>query len=102
LTVFFVLSKLLAFFAQPSNLIVLLGLIGLVLTRTRFDRAGRRLAAGSLVLIGLIGFLPFGRALSLLLENRFPPWDAAGAPPAGIVVLGGAVRTIHCRPLHAE
>jgi uncharacterized SAM-binding protein YcdF (DUF218 family) len=93
LTVFFVLSKLLAFFAQPSNLIVLLGLIGLALTRTRFARAGRRLAAGSLVLIGLIGFLPFGRALSLLLENRFPPWDAAGAPPAGIVVLGGAVRT---------
>jgi hypothetical protein len=29
---FFVLSKLLAFFTQPSNLIVLLGLIGLTLT----------------------------------------------------------------------
>jgi uncharacterized SAM-binding protein YcdF (DUF218 family) len=89
--VFFVLSKLLAFFAQPSNLIVLLGLIGLALTRTRFAGAGWRLAAASLILIGLIGFLPLGRALSLPLENRFPPWDAAGAPPAGIVVLGGAV-----------
>jgi uncharacterized SAM-binding protein YcdF (DUF218 family) len=41
----------------------------------------------------LIGFLPLGRTLSLPLENRFPPWDAAGAPPAGIVVLGGAVST---------
>jgi hypothetical protein len=37
---FFVISKLLAFFAQPSNVIVLLGLVGLVLTRTRFARAG--------------------------------------------------------------
>jgi uncharacterized SAM-binding protein YcdF (DUF218 family) len=91
LTVFFVLSKLLAFFTQPSNLVVLLGLIGLALTRTRFARAGWRLAAGSLVLIGLIGFLPLGRALSLPLENRFPPWDATGAAPTGIVVLGGAV-----------
>jgi uncharacterized SAM-binding protein YcdF (DUF218 family) len=80
-----------SFFTQPSNLIVLLGLIGLTLTRTRFARAGWRLAAGSLVLIGLIGFLPLGRALSLPLENRFPPWDATGATPAGIVVLGGAI-----------
>jgi uncharacterized SAM-binding protein YcdF (DUF218 family) len=79
-----------SFFTQPSNLIVLLGLIGLTLTRTRFARAGWRLAAGSLVLIGLIGFLPLGRALSLPLENRFPPWDTTGATPAGIVVLGGA------------
>ena len=70
---------------------MLLGLIGLTLTRTRFARAGWRLAAGSLVLIGLIGFLPLGRALSLPLENRFPPWDATGATPAGIVVLGGAI-----------
>ena len=62
--VFFVLSKLLAFFTQPSNLIVSLGLVGLVLTRTRFARAGWRLAAGSLVLVGLIGFLPLGRALA--------------------------------------
>jgi uncharacterized SAM-binding protein YcdF (DUF218 family) len=89
--VFFVLSKLLAFFTQPSNLIVLLGLVGLVLTRTRFARAGWRLAAGALVVVGLIGFLPLGSVLSLPLENRFPPWDPTGAPPAGIVVLGGAI-----------
>jgi uncharacterized SAM-binding protein YcdF (DUF218 family) len=89
--VFFVLSKLLAFFTQPSNLIVSLGLVGLVLTRTRFARAGWRLAAGSLVLVGLIGFLPLGRALSIPLENRFPRWEPTGAPPAGIIVLGGAV-----------
>ena len=59
---FFVLSKLLAFFTQPSNLIVLIGLLGLVLAPTRFARAGWRIAAGSLVVIGLIGFLPLGKA----------------------------------------
>jgi uncharacterized SAM-binding protein YcdF (DUF218 family) len=94
LTVFFVLSKLLAFFTQASNLIILLGLAGLVLTRTRFSSAGRRLAAGSLILIGLISFLPLDRVLSISLENRFPRWDPTGIPPAGIVVLGGAVSAI--------
>jgi uncharacterized SAM-binding protein YcdF (DUF218 family) len=90
---FFALSKLLAFLTQPSNVIVLLGLVGLVLTRTRLARAGWWLAAASLVLIGVAGFLPLGKALSLPLENRFPGWDLAGAAPAGIIVLGGAVRT---------
>ena len=88
---FFALSKLLVFFTQPSNVLVLLGLVGLALTCTRFARAGWRLAVASLVLIGLAGFLPLGKALSIPLENRFPRWDPAGAPPAGIVVLGGAI-----------
>jgi uncharacterized SAM-binding protein YcdF (DUF218 family) len=89
--VFFVLSKLFAFFTQPSNVIVSIGLAGLVLTRTRFARAGWRLAVASLVLVGIIGFLPVGKALSIPLENRFPRWDPAGAAPTGIIVLGGAI-----------
>ncbi len=96
---FFVLSKLLAFFTEPANVIVTVGLVGLLLTRTRFARAGFRLAALSLVLIAVIGFLPVGTALVVALENRFPPWDPAGPPPVGIVVLGGAVsaRTLAAR-----
>ncbi len=88
---FFVVSKLLAFFEEPSNVIALAGLVGLVLTRTRYARWGWRLAAASLVLIALIGFLPIGRALTIVLENRFPRWEEAGPPPDGIIVLGGAV-----------
>jgi uncharacterized SAM-binding protein YcdF (DUF218 family) len=91
LTVFFVLSKLFAFFTQPSNVIVVLGLVGLVLTRTRFARAGWRVAGVSVFLIAAMGFLPIGTALMIPLENRFPPWDPSGAAPAGIVVLGGAI-----------
>ena len=88
---FFVVSKLLAFFEEPSNVIILAGIVGLILTRTRYARWGWRLAAAALVLIALIGFLPIGRSLTIALENRFPRWEEAGAPPAGIIVLGGAV-----------
>jgi uncharacterized SAM-binding protein YcdF (DUF218 family) len=89
--VFFVISKLLAFFEEPSNVIILAGIVGLVLTRTRYARWGWRLAVATLVLIALIGFLPIGKALTIALENRFPRWEEAGPPPAGIIVLGGAV-----------
>jgi uncharacterized SAM-binding protein YcdF (DUF218 family) len=89
--VFFVVSKLLAFFEEPSSVIILAGILGLVLTRTRYARWGWRLAVAALVLIALIGFLPIGRALTVALENRFPRWDETGPSPAGIIVLGGAV-----------
>jgi uncharacterized SAM-binding protein YcdF (DUF218 family) len=88
---FFVVSKLLAFFEEPSKVIVLAGIVGLILTRTRCARWGWRLAVISLLLIALLGFLPIGRSLAIVLENRFPRWEEAGRPPAGIIVLGGAV-----------
>jgi len=95
LSVFFLLSKVLGFFALPSNLILSIGLVGLVLMGTRFARAGRRFAGTSIVLLALFGIAPLGKVLIEPLEDRFPPWrpgsDAARGAPAGIVVLGGAV-----------
>jgi uncharacterized SAM-binding protein YcdF (DUF218 family) len=88
---FFTLSKVLGFFAIPSNLVVTIGLLGLVLQPTRFARAGRRLAFGSLVVLALLGLSPLGNALMIPLEQRFPPCRATAAAPAGIVVLGGAI-----------
>jgi uncharacterized SAM-binding protein YcdF (DUF218 family) len=88
---FFIVSKVLNFFALPTNLIVTFGIVGLVLWRTRFRRAGRRLAAAALILLAIVGLSPFGNALIEPLEDRFPPWDASRGAPAGIVVLGGAV-----------
>ena len=35
---FFILSKILGFFALPSNLLIAIGLVGLVLFCTRFTR----------------------------------------------------------------
>jgi uncharacterized SAM-binding protein YcdF (DUF218 family) len=88
---FFVLSKILGFFASPSNLVVSLGLFGLLLRPTRFARGGWWLAAGSLVVLATLGFSPIGNALMIPLEQRFPPWDAARGAPDGIIVLGGAI-----------
>ena len=88
---FFVVSKVLGFFAIPSNLVISIGILGLLLWPTRFARAGRRLVVASLVLLAVLGLSPVGNALIVPLEERFPPWDAAGGAPDGIVVLGGAL-----------
>jgi uncharacterized SAM-binding protein YcdF (DUF218 family) len=71
-----------------------LGVIGLVLTRTRLARAGWRIAVTALILLGIAGWSPFGNAIILPLEERFPPWDAARGAPAGIISLGGALDTV--------
>jgi uncharacterized SAM-binding protein YcdF (DUF218 family) len=88
---FFVLSKVLGFFASPSNLMIVLGLLGVLLLPTRLTRAGRRLMAASLIALALLGLSPLGNALIIPLEQRFPPWDDSRGPPDGIVVLGGAI-----------
>lgn len=88
---FFLLSKILGFFAIPSNLVVTLGVLGVVLLLTRFARAGRALAVASLVALALIGFSPLGNDLIIPLEQRFPPWDPSRGPPDGMVLLGGAI-----------
>lgn len=88
---FFVLSKVIPVILLPSNVLFLLGMIGLLLMVTRFRRGGRRLLIASFVLIVVIGLLPIGNLLIYVLEQRFPPWHAIGRAPDGIVVLGGAI-----------
>jgi uncharacterized SAM-binding protein YcdF (DUF218 family) len=91
---FFILAKVLGFFSAPSNVILMLGLVGGVLTVTHFARFGRRLAATMLVLLALFGWSPLGNAIILPLEERFPPWDASRGAPDGIICLGGALDTV--------
>jgi uncharacterized SAM-binding protein YcdF (DUF218 family) len=89
---FFVLTKVLGFFALPSNLLMAIGLVGLALLCTRrFRGLASWLIVTSLVLIALVGYSPLGRVLILPLEDRFPPWTPAQGPPDGIVILGGAI-----------
>ena len=88
---FFELSKILGFLASPSNALIVLGLLGLVLMATPLSRLGRRLAGWSLVLLAIAGFSPLGHALMLPLEQRFPVWDASRGAADGIIVLGGAI-----------
>jgi uncharacterized SAM-binding protein YcdF (DUF218 family) len=88
---FFYASKVLGFFAIPSNFIILVGVLGVLLLRTRYTRAGWRLVTSSLVLLAGFGLSPVGNALMIPLEERFPVWDSSSGPPHGVVVLGGAL-----------
>ncbi len=88
---FFVLSKTAAYLLLPSNILLLIGLAGLLLLLTRWRRAGVGLMAASLILLALFGFLPIGKMLAHALESRFPPWNPERGAPDGIVVLGGAI-----------
>jgi uncharacterized SAM-binding protein YcdF (DUF218 family) len=88
---FFTLSKLLGFFALPSNTLISIGLIGLVLLCTRYTRLASWLIVTSLVLLAIAGLSPLGNALILPLEQRFPRWDASHGAPDGIVLLGGMI-----------
>ena len=88
---FFFLSKTLGFFAVPSNLLMGLALLGVILMGTRLARCGRRITVTAVLLLAVAGLSPLGNALMLPLEQRFPPWTAGPGEPAGIVVLGGAI-----------
>jgi uncharacterized SAM-binding protein YcdF (DUF218 family) len=88
---FFTLSKILGFFAAPSNFLIAIGVLGLLVLCTRFTRLASWLIVSSIVLLAIAGLSPLGNALILPLEDRFPPWDPSHGAPYGIVVLGGAI-----------
>src|SRR5258708_22028329 len=75
----------------PTNFLIGAGLVGAILLATRFARLGRILLVASVVLLAVCGFSPFGNWLLYPLEQRFPPWDAVGGAPDGIIVLGGSI-----------
>jgi uncharacterized SAM-binding protein YcdF (DUF218 family) len=88
---FFVLSKTLGYMMLPTNFLIGIGLVGIILLATRLASFGRKLAVISLVLLGVCAFSPLGNLLLYPLESRFPPWDAARGAPDGIIVLGGSI-----------
>jgi uncharacterized SAM-binding protein YcdF (DUF218 family) len=88
---FFVLSKTLGHMMLPTNFLIGIGLVALILLATRFASLGRKLAIFSLVLLAICAYSPLGNLLLYPLESRFPPWDAARGAPDGIIVLGGSI-----------
>ena len=88
---FFILSKLLGFVTLPSNLLIEIGIVGVLLLFTSYRRLASWLVVTSIVLTAVVGWSPLGNILLLPLEQRFPPWDASRGPPTGLVVLGGAI-----------
>ena len=88
---FFVLSKTLGVVLMPTNMLVLLGILGVILLATRFAWFGRKLLIAAMVLLAVCGLSPLGNLLLYPLESRFPPWDATRGAPDGIIVLGGPI-----------
>jgi uncharacterized SAM-binding protein YcdF (DUF218 family) len=86
---FFILSKILALLATPSNFIGVLFFIGLLLFALQWPAPAQRLVTVGIVLLMLFGFLPLGSLLLLPLTERFPAWSNHGGDPTGMIVLGG-------------
>ncbi len=88
---FFTLSKVLWFLADPGNLLLIALVVGVVLLWTRWRAAGR--AVLTLALAGAVFFsvVPIGSWLFADLENRFPVVDQPPERVDGIVVLGGVL-----------
>jgi uncharacterized SAM-binding protein YcdF (DUF218 family) len=88
---FFILSKTAGFLTVPSNLLISMALLGVLLMPTRYARTGRRLVVVAVLAIAGAGWTPLGSALIAPLENRFPQWDDVRGAPDGVVILGGAL-----------
>jgi uncharacterized SAM-binding protein YcdF (DUF218 family) len=90
---FYVLSKIVWFFATPSNLLPSLILLGLILAAwQRTQRLGFGLALWSTLLLLAAGLSPLANWVTLPLEERFPTFRDDGQPVAGIIVLGGSIQ----------
>jgi uncharacterized SAM-binding protein YcdF (DUF218 family) len=90
--VFYTISKVAWFFATPSNLLVSLILLGLMLTL--FKRL-RSFGAGVSLVVTLatlaLGLLPIASYILLPLEERFPAFRHDGKAVDGIILLGGSI-----------
>lgn len=84
------ISKTIGFVLLPSNLIALVGVLGLVCFLIRWQRLAVSLMAISIVALAVAGWSPLGPLALKTLEDRFPQPQIEG-PVSGIVMLGGAV-----------
>lgn len=89
---FYTISKVAWFFATPSNLLISLILLGLVLALfKRLRTFGIGLSIAMTLATIALGLLPIASYILLPLEERFPSFHDDGKPVDGIVLLGGSV-----------
>ena len=88
---FFFASKIFWMIASPVNLLLFGALIGVLMSYGRCVRLGRGLALAAILVLIAAATLPLGMLLIAPLENRFPLPPPDMPPPAGIIVLGGAI-----------
>lgn len=88
---FFYLSKILWFFAEPGNALLIALIVGLILVSTRFRKIGKSLVVLSILFALTVTFIPVGGWMISALEDRFPQPDLKLQSVDGIIVLGGVV-----------
>ncbi|WP_026319085.1 YdcF family protein [Amorphus coralli] len=86
-----VIDSILRFLVTPSNAIVVVLAVGLILLVVGRHRSGLGLAGLGAVLIVLFGYTTLGLALLRPLEDRFQPSPTVASDPRGIIILGGAI-----------
>jgi uncharacterized SAM-binding protein YcdF (DUF218 family) len=87
---FFTASKVLWFLAVPSNLLLILAILGLVLMALRWSRLGTGLILTAVLGWLVLGFSPAAFHILSPLEERFPLFRDDGTPVTGIIMLGGS------------
>ena len=85
---YFILSKTLGFFSAPTNLILCLAFLSLVLLGFRRP-LGLKLGSAAMVALVLAGLSPLGNMLLTPLEQRFPGLKYPDHID-GVIVLGGS------------
>ena len=89
---FFVLSKLLVPLETPSDLLLLILLLGLLATWLgRFRRMGMAMITLATLVFLFVTLFPVSAWVTAPLENRFPRPPALPDHVDGIIVLGGAI-----------
>ncbi len=91
---FFVLSKLLGVLAQPSNALLVLLCLGVLLLMLGRRRSGTRLTGAVAAVLLAVAVLPVGPWLLAPLENRFVRPDPMPDSVDGIILLGGTVNPL--------
>jgi len=101
---FFYLSKILWFLADPGNLLLIALSVSAVLCFCgrgerigRWPRLGRGLLAAAAVFALTVSVLPIGKALVVILEERFPMVRELPDKVDGVIVLGGIVNEVVTR-----
>lgn len=88
---FLYLSKILWFFAEPGNALLIILILGLILCGTRLKKLGKSMVGLTIILSLLVTFVPIGGWMVSKLEDRFPRPDLKLTSVDGIIVLGGVV-----------
>ena len=97
---FYVVSKVVWFFATPSNALPFLILAGLLLAGwRRVRRFGYGVALAGTLLLLFAGLSPLANWTILPLEDRFPTFRDDGGPITGVIVLGAGRRPRRASPM---